>query len=581
MTHVYESDVVIPMRDGVKLTAMVFRPADGQAPTLLVRSPYGIKEPEMGTAGNGNTFPSLLAFLDAGYAVVWVECRGAFASEGTFMPKVNEPRDGYDTVEWIVSQPWSDGAVGTYGASYLGMTQWATATQAHPSLRAMVPLVSAMDWYTGIWYHPGGAMSLSVALFWHLVMDINDRLRDLKAGNGDPEAIQALGAGLTSGPALYDHTPVAKHPLLPPGGELPEIIAHPEYDDFWKAQDFTKDISQMSAPVLSIAGWYDVFIVQTLRDFERYRHHAATPEARDGSRLIVGPWEHDQVFTAKTPDRDFGPTAPGNTCNLTGEHLQHFDRWMRPEAPRSEAPARVRLFVMGIDQWRDEQDWPLPDTRYQSYYLAGTAGQAATDFDGLLSEQPPTTASSISYTYDPADPVPTTGGSHMPVGFGFSGPVDQRTVEQRPDVLSFTTPPLEHDIEATGYITATLYVTSNALDTDFTAKLIDVFPDGKAINLCDGILRMRYRNGLESPELMTPGEVYEVEVDMAVTSNVFLAGHRIRVDVSSSNFPRFDRNTNTGGRINYEGLDEAVTATNAILTGPDHPSRVNLPLIAR
>ncbi|NHP13809.1 CocE/NonD family hydrolase [Rhodococcus sp. IC4_135] len=573
MAHVYNSGVEIPMRDGVTLAALVFQPLEGNAPTLLLRTPYGL-------ASHGAGPTEVLPFVDAGYAVVWVESRGTFKSEGEFRPKTNEPEDGYDTVEWIISQPWSDGQVGTYGPSYCGMTQWATASTGHPALKASVVKETAMNWYRGLWYHPGGALSQSFSTFWPTAMNASNERRKLAAGRGSLDRVLDLGGGLLNGRglSLNDHTPISTHPLLPLEQWMSEILDHPDYDEFWKEQDFTTSVPEMTQPVLSIAGWYDIFIVEQLRDFERFRREAGSEEARTGSRLVVGPWIHELDYSSEFPDRDFGAIGAAAACDLTGAHLQHFNRWLRPgvDAP-APSPAPVRLFVMGIDQWRDEQDWPLPDTTYVDYFLSGDAPNGR----GELLLGGPGAASESRYRYDPRDPVPTAGGPSMPARFGFNGPVDQKEVASRPDVLCFTGPALDEDTEVTGYVKATLFVTSDAVDTDFTAKLVDVFPDGKAINLCDGILRARYRNGLDRPEHLVPGAVYEVEIDVAATSNVFRAGHRIRVDISSSNFPHYDRNTNTGGFVSRESIDDAVVAHNTILTGPDHPSRLVLPRINR
>jgi len=578
MTHIYESTVPIFMRDGAQLSASIFRPTEGTAPTLLLRTRYSVHGPgHAGTLGDG--FPGLTTLLDAGYAVVWVETRGTFSSEGDPTAKINEPNDGYDTVEWIVSQPWSDGKVGTYGRSYDGMTQWATATQGHPAIAAAVPQETAMDWYKGVWYHTGGALSLAGVTNWHAVQYLGAEMRE----TNDLGQIQELtSAILLSGLSLYDHTPISTHPQLPAGRWLDDILAHPTHDDFWAEQDFTASIAKMTHPVLSISGWFDVFMAEQLRDFEKYRVSAGSTEARENSRLIVGPWEHDSNFSGRFPDRNFGPKGTGAFANITGEYLEHFNRWLRPGKTQPEKHARVKLFVMGIDEWREEEDWPLPGTRYTELYLS--SGTAQGDGEGgqtvrQLSVSAPTSSTAETFTYDPCDPVSTAGGAHLL--FGHTGPVDQRVNDDRADVLSFTGPVLEHDVEVIGYVSATLFVTSDTLDTDFTAKLIDVFPDGRAFNLCEGILRMRYRRSLEEPELMTPGQEYEVTIDMAATANVFLAGHRIRVDISSSDFPRFDRNTNTGNNINEEGLEQAVVAHNVILTGPDHPSRISLPIIER
>lgn len=561
MSHVYEK-VTIPMRDGVRLAASLFRVVEEPAPTLLLRTPYGI-------GVNPLPMPDVVPLLDAGFSVLWVACRGTAGSEGTLRMLVDDADDGWDTVEWLVAQPWSDGTIGTYGGSYHGMTQWAIAAQAPPALRASVVTVSALNPYRGAWYHPGGGLSLSLGVAWHLVRALEEEL----AANGPGERSAALMAALADGTpeqlAVLGHTPLAETPLLATDERFATLLAHETHDEYWQGVDRSGAVPAMTQPVLFVSGWYDLLVVEQLRDFERYRKEASSESARNGSRLVVGPWRHDYgspVF----PGRDFGSQASALAADVTGEHVRHLTRALRPKVGTPAETSPVRLFVMGVNQWRDEPDWPLPDTEYLDHYLRG---------DGTLSAQPGPEAI-IEYDYDPRDPAPTTGGAHAAV-HRQDGPVDQRALESRHDVLSFTGPVLEEDTEVTGYVTATLFVSSDALDTDFMVKLIDVHPDGRALNLCDGMLRARYRSGLTRPELMTPGQVYEIEVDMAATANVFLAGHRIRVDVTSSNFPRFDRNTNTGGRISEESLDDAVIAQNTLWTGPRHPSRLRLPIIRR
>ncbi|MGH3495389.1 MAG: CocE/NonD family hydrolase, partial [Sciscionella sp.] len=303
--------------------------------------------------------------------------------------------------------------------------------------------------------------------------------------------------------------------------------------------------------------------------------------ARDGQRLIIGPWDHlshDGLYH----DRQFGLAAGAMANDLTGAHIRFFDRHLRGRTDALDGTAPVRIFVMGVDQWRDEQDWPLPGTHYTDYYLGGAGHAATAEGDGTLSTERPAAEATDTYDYDPANPVPSLGGRvMMPAAVNAVGPADQRPVEERGDVLCFTTPELTGPVEVTGHVQLVLHVTSSARDTDFTGKLVDVFPDGRAIYLTDGILRARYRNSLTEAELLEPGQTYELRLDLSVTSNVFLPGHRIRLEVSSSNFPRYDRNTNTGGTIAEDTADQAVVATNTILHGPGHLSRLVVPAISR
>jgi uncharacterized protein len=578
MTHVYDIDVRVPMRDGVALAANVWHPADGAAPTLLVRMPYG--KDAMGITAGG-ILPNLPALLEAGYAVVVQDCRGTHRSAGEFVPHLTDRADGEDSVAWITEQPWSDGTVGMYGLSYLGMVQWETAVTGAPGLKAIAPAFTSIDNYEAPWYSAGGALSLSLVTWWNAVMYMADAQRSLAAGEGTLAQVQQLGQAALFGEALNDVLPTATVPVLAAYGKWwDDWMAHPAHDGYWDAMELTSELKNVTVPALNIGGWYDLYIGQTLRAFTTARQQAGSAQAREGQRLIIGPWDHLST-SGVYPDRSFGPLASADMLGLTGLHVKFFDRWLRGDTSALDEVAPVKIFVMGIDQWRDEQEWPLPDTRWTEFHLT-SAGRANTARgDGALTTEPPASAGHDTYLNDPRRPVPTAGGACLPMTPGFGGPVDQRTVAAREDVLCFAGPVLEEAVEVTGPVSLTLFVSSSAVDTDFTAKLVDVFPDGTAINLCDGILRARYRNGLATEELMNPGTIYEITVDLTGTSNVFLPGHHIRVDVSSSNFPRYDRNTNTGGIIARESAEQIIPAVNHIHHGPSHPSRLVLPIIDR
>jgi uncharacterized protein len=578
MKHLYEPNVEMCTRDGVALVADVWRPLDGRAPTLLVRTPYG-KRPYAAMGGPRDPFPALTELVNAGYAVVWQDVRGTGLSEGAFEPKVNDTADGEDTVAWVRQQSWSDGNVATYGGSYMGMVQWALAMSGTPGLRAIAPSVAATDWYSNLWYSQGGAMSLSLDTFWNALVYAQQEQRALERGlTQDPSTLMRIGGSLLDPLPLNDATPLAELPVHGTGRWFDDWIAHPDFDKYWQDQDWSgpEFMSRVTVPVFSIGGWYDLKINGTVEGYIGLRRHGGSDDARSKSRLLIGPWDHIS-FSGRFPDRYFGPLAQ---VDLAAEHIAFFDEHVRGQVPASPPP-RVRIFVMGIDQWRDEEDWPLPDTQYTDMYL-NSAGSAATrDGDGSLDLEVPTVDATDRFTYDPRDPVPTAGGALLPDTPGLVGPVDQRVVDHRADVLCYTGPVLEEPVEVTGHVELRVFVSSSALDTDVTAKLVDVFPDGRALNLCDGVLRLRYREDPSRPMPLTPGEIYEVTVKLGVTSNVFLPGHRIRLDVSSSNFPRFDRNTNTGGFIARESLEDAVPARNEIHHGPAHPSRLVLPVIRR
>lgn len=576
MKHVYERNVPITTRDGVTLRANVWHPAEGKAPTLVVRHPYNKEAPAF--AGGGTLpMPPLLSFVNAGYAVVWQDVRGAFESDGVFEPKVNEIADGEDTLAWLAQQDWYDGTVGGYGASYLGMTQWALALGENTGLKAIAPTQTSSNWYSGLWYSQGGALSLSLVTSWTVQMYAAAEQRSLQRGEtSDPTALMQFVGGLMNPLPLNDATPVAKENLKGQGDWFSEWVTHPDFDEYWKSQDWSARVGEITVPVLEVGGWYDLKVHEQVADFVRIRTHAGSAEAREQSRLLIGPWDHLSI-TGQYPDRNFGPMSP---IDLGEPHIAFFDQHLKGATPPAPAP-RVRIFVMGIDQWRDEADWPLPDTQYTDYYLSSDGGANTRNGNGVLSTDAPTAAGSDELHYDPTNPVPTAGGALLPSLPGLIGPVDQRVVDDRQDVLCYTGDILTEPVEVTGFVELKVFASSTAVDTDITAKLVDVFPDGKAINLCDGILRLRYRDDLSNPTLMTPGEVYEVTVPMSVTSNVFLPGHRIRLDISSSNFPHYDRNSNTGGVIASEALEDMVAADNTIHHGGPRLSRLVLPVINR
>jgi putative CocE/NonD family hydrolase len=368
-----------------------------------------------------------------------------------------------------------------------------------------------------------------------------------------------------------DRLPMAHQPgLAEKAPWWPDWMAHPDRDEYWTSMAASEHTENMATPALHIGGWFDIYVNNTVNTYRAVRERAATAEAREGQRLIIGPWDHMDA-TGVYPHRDLGPDASSDAAGVVDAHMRFYDRHLRGNESALDGEAPVRIFVMGVNRWRDEAEWPLTDTRYTDFFLDGA---------GALTRTSPTVDVVEEYVYDPMNPAPTKGGRMLDLAATLGcGPVDQAEVAQRDDVLVFTSPVLAEPLEVTGHVSAVLHVSSSALDTDFTGKLVDIDPDGRAIYLTDGILRMRYRDSFEKPQLITPDDVYEITVDMSVTSNVFLPGHRIGLEVSSSNFPRFVRNTNTGGRIVDDV--EVVVATNRILHGPTHPSRLVLPIIDR
>jgi putative CocE/NonD family hydrolase len=574
--YTLDIDVPIPMSDGTKLMTNIWRPeTEHPVPVLLVRSPYGAKD-------NSEFYgrPNALMFLEAGYALAFQDCRGTSRSEGDFIHQGHEAKDGAETVEWLAQQSWCNDTVGMYSGSYQGMVQWQAASAGVPSLKAIAPMVTSMDFYQAPWYSPGGAFSLECTLSWSLAMAIAQCTRQLSSGNGDASDLRSLSELMADKDKWLTSTPVAEQPLIIKYVPwLAEVFAHPCRDEFWQTAPIEK-VSNVSTPALSIAGWYDLFLGESLAAYQAVQRNGAAPGDAN-QHLVIGPWSHGPLgLNGIFPDRQFGVAGIQNSSELASLHIAFFDRWLKGNPRALEDVAPVRIFVMGIDEWRNEQAWPLLDTRYVDYHLDSEGGARTSEGNGVLSICPPTNEAADRYLYDPRRPVPTLGGHILNVT-GFNGPADQTPVEHRDDVLIYSSPPLERILEVTGPVSADLYASSDASDTDFTAKLVDVFPDGRAILLCEGIQRMRYRHSLNQPELMSRGEIYQIHIDMTATSNVFLPGHRIRVEISSSNFPRYDRNSNTGGDIFHEHLVDMIPAVNQIHHGPKNPSRLVLPIIDR
>lgn len=571
MVVTIEKNLQVPMRDDVTLASDVYRPADdGRHPVVLMRLPYNKEQPVLlFLAGD------ILRIAQAGYAVVVQDCRGTFQSGGEFDPYFQEANDGVDAIAWAAAQTWSSGVVGMMGASYYGATQLLAAIEDPPALKAIAPFITT-DQYYDKWTYQGGAFQLGFILQWATAtFGVGEVVRRL--GHGQATGAD-LGAAIRAGDEVaerYWHLPLSDLPELADlAPYVSDWIAHPDYDDYWRAIAPCEHYEGITAPALNFGGWYDLFLGGTLANYQAMK-------ARVTQKLVIGPWVHGYnggVFA----ERNFGLLAHDGVADVTNDQIRWFDHWLKGDDNGVDTEAPVKLFIMGLDQWREEKDWPLPDTRWRKYYLHSD-GQATANRGELLTDAP-ANESPDSYVYDPNNPVPTVGGATFLPGLfvaANAGPRDQQAIESRADVLCYTSAILEHDLEVTGPVKLVLYVHSSAPDTDFTGKLVDVYPDGRAMILTDGILRARYRDGFDKPKMLTPGEIYCIEVDLVATANVFAAGHRIRLEVSSSNFPRFDRNTNTGGVIATESAADFKVATNEILHDADHPSHLVLPIIER
>ena len=576
-TIVVEKDVPTLMRDGVVLRADVFRPAaPGKYPVILQRTPYNKNLTTVGLL-----MFDVIRAAGEGYAVVIQDSRGRYSSEGEFYTFRDDILDGYDTVEWCAAQSWSDGNVGMYGASYVGATQWLAAIAQPPHLKALFPLITASDYHEG-WTYQGGAFALGFNESWtmtFLAPDTFQRLMKKKPTLG--EQLGNLLQGVDDMCHWFRQTPLNKFPLF--GEAAPyfyDWLAHPDDDEYWAQWNIEAQHQAVRVPACNVGGWYDIFLGGTIRNYVGMRARGATPEAREGQKLILGPWFHTLPLNNVVGEVNYGLSTTSLAMDLDGLHLKWFDYWLKGKKNDFLEEPAVRIFTMGENRWRTEDEWPLARTRYTKYYLHSGGKANSLRGDGWLSPEPPRSEPADVYVADPRHPVSTRGGGLCcwPAAVP-GGAFDQRQIEERSDVLVYTTPVLEHDLEVTGPITVTLYAATTATDTDFTGKLVDVHPDGYARNLTDGIIRGRYRDSRQKGTLLNPGAVYEYSIDLWATSNVFKAGHRLRLEIASSNFPRFDRNPQTG-----ESSAEATRfepALQRVFHDEGRPSHVMLPVIPR
>ncbi|QIA26706.1 CocE/NonD family hydrolase [Thermaerobacter sp. PB12/4term] len=543
----HQFNVRVPMRDGITLSADIYRPdAPGRFPVVLARTPYNKNSQRAWQYGN--------FFAKHGYVFVWMDVRGRGDSEGEFVPYRNDARDGYDAIEWLARQPWSTGDVATWGGSYLGRIQWLTALEKPPHLKAMIVHVTPSDpyveWPTGT---PG-----PMHVCWNRMTDgrVLQYVKDvdwMKVYEHLPLLTMDEAAGF-----------VSRH--------WREDCAHPTLDDWWEPLRYQHRFHEIDLPVLHVSGWYDDEQIGTPLNFAGMVRHAPSERARRGQKLIMGPWGHRVNESRKLGEVDFGPEA---VIDLDGYEVRWLDYWLKgiDNGIGDEPP--VRLFIMGANRWRDEHEWPLARTRWTKFYLH-SGGRAYSRFgDGVLSTEPPATDEPPDvYLYDPARPVPFITD---PLSSQIGGPDDYAAIETRGDVLVYSTPPLERDVEVTGPVKLVLYASSSAVDTDFMAKLVDVHPNGFCQRLCDGMVRARFREGMHKEVLMEPGQVYRFEIDLWNTAQVFKAGHRIRLEIASSAFPKYDRNLNTGEPLATS--TRMVVAENRVWHTPAWPSHLILPVI--
>jgi uncharacterized protein len=547
-----DSHVAIPMRDGVKLYADVYRPVkEGKHPVLVIRTPYGVQR--------DGVHEGAIRFAQRGYVVVNQDVRGRYESEGQWYPFRDDGNDGYDTIQWASRQPWSNGKVGTQGGSYLGHVQWAAASRNPPNLATAFPMVASTSIYHNWAYH-GGAFRLSFNYGWGVVR-MPFRIMNPQywhtANYVPPEWRYE---------EILQHVPLGTGDLRSSNSAVQHYrdwIKHQSYDAYWREIGNEERFANIKVPVHTTGGWFDIFVGGTINGFTGMRRQGGSEKARRESKMIVGAWGHGP--SSKFGDLDFGADA---NRDLFERQIRWYDHYLKGLDNGIDKEPPVEIFYMGVNRWGQAQDWPLPGTRYTAYYLAPNHG---------LSGNKPASPGTNQYSYDPRNPVPTLGGNNCCGTPTVAGPRDQRTIESRPDVLSYTSEELKSPLAIAGPVKMKLWAATDGRDTDWMIKLADVYPDGAAYNIAEGILRARFRNGLDRMELLKPGQAHEFEVDMVGTANVFQPGHRIRVDVTSSNFPQFDRNPNTGADLGASG--EMRVARQTLYFSPERPSHIVLPVV--
>lgn len=541
-------DVRVPMRDGLRLSADIYRPhAPGERfPLILVRSPYLSKTSDQ-------QIETARYFAGQGYAFALMDVRGRGDSEGVFQPYRNDGRDGYDAIEWLAVQPWCAGPVGTLGGSYLGHVQWLAALEQPPHLATMIVLVTPSDPFVET---PTGTRS-PMHLCW----------------------LHYTSGRVTQNMNAVNWTPVYEHlPLLTMDEKLGRFsqawrdeLAHPTLDDYWEPLRYQNKFERVQVPVLHISGWYDDEQIGTPLNFIGMTARGATTLARQHQKLLMGPWGHAVNAASKLGEVDFGA---GAILDLRAYQLRWFDHWLKQHENGLRQEPSVRIFVMGDNRWRDEAEWPLARTRWQKFYLHSRGRANSRLGDGALSTEPPAHEPPDRYRYDPARPFPFLT---EPTSSQIGGPDDYAAVQRRDDVLVYVTEPLPEAVEVTGPISLELFAASSAVDTDFMAKLVDVHPTGFVQRLCDGMVRARYREGMTRASLIEPDRIYKYTIDLWNTAQVFAPGHRIGLEIASSAFPKYDRNLNTGEDL-ATGT-RMIVAEQTIYHDADWPSALVLPVI--
>lgn len=559
-----ERDVEATMRDGTVLRADVYTPdTPGDHPVLLLRIPYDK------SVAQSIVYHHPSWYARHGYLVVVQDTRGRHASDGDFAPLRHEAEDGYDSVQWAARLPNSNGRVGTYGFSYAGATQLLAATQRPPALVCCAPGFTSSDYYAD-WTYEGGALNLAFIVSWTAqLLAIPDALR-----RGRPDVAAAIARRLGDVPALYRERPLEEFSLLA-GTEVAQFffdwLEHDRRDDYWTEISLEHRYDDITVPCLHFGGWYDVFSPGTVKNYAELSRRAGA--GTDRHRLVMGPWVH-QPWAPIVGGRDFGAEAINSINEL---QLQWFDHWLKDRPIELGSP--VRLFVMGADTWLDTDAWPPPQTTVQEWFLRSDGRANSLSGTGELTQSPPADEPCDVYVYDPGNPVASAGGrSCCDASVTPMGPACQHAVEIRNDVLVYSTSPLEQPVRVIGNVRLTLHAATSAVDTDWVVRLVDVGEDGSTVNVSQGILRARYREGLDTANLVEPGVSYEYDISMGPACWEFAAGHRLRVQITSSDFPAHDINPNTGQRVGEVGQLDGVVATQVVYHDEQRPTRLFLPV---
>ena len=565
-------DVFIEMNDGVKLATRVYRPhKKDRYPVLLARTTYN--SGAFSSKENGDYRKLGLTMAEKGYVVVIQDVRGLYGSEGEWRLFQDDASDGYQTVLWLNEQAWSNGKVGVFGKSAPGMTANLLATKNPPGLKAAFVQMAPAEFYEEV-IAESGIYRHELATRWMYFINTAYSIKMLQQGKIDDETYSTIVDKNKEFPELFMHTPLNRFPYLSDNPLFSSIFDHYIQDDYYDYYDIPANFSNINIPIYHLGGWYDTFLEGTMKNYLGLQQNGGSG-AKGNQKLLMGPWTH-QDFGQHGIDGD-SAFFEGDELELINEMQRWFDYWLKDIDTGVMDEDPITYYTIGANEWNTSNVWPIANVEEETWYLTTEKSNSATSInDARLSKKQPALQGIDQYQYDPKTPIITIGGKNLFGELGL-GPLDQRPAEEHS--LTYTSEPLTASIEIGGNVTATLYVSSDAVDTDFTMKLTDVSPDGTSHLLNEGALRMRFREGLDQEVFMEDGNVYEIEIDLQDISHVFKEGHRMRVAIASSNFPRFDRNANTGNPLGVDSEEDFVIAENAVYIGSDYPSHIKLPVV--